>query len=147
MVRQYRVHANRSIMRPLKALYLSLFVLFFRISRWKGRIKSSTASMCVATVDGIVAVTLWAWIQTATHQYVELNRWIFGGAFAALFVVNHFFLVVRGYGVEFEKEFRSFSKGKRIALYLAAVSVVMVAGITFFIIIEDYHQAFHLPRK
>jgi len=136
-----------SYMRPVKELYLSIFVLFYGMSGWEGRLKADTASIGVSVVVGLLAVAFWALIQTATHQYVAFNsRWIFGGAGVAIFVLNNYFLVVRGRGVAFEKQFRSFSKSKRIILYLAAIGFVVAIGIAFYLSVAHYRQTFNIHR-
>src|SRR6201985_1987045 len=139
--------AGNSVMRLLKEAYLSLFVLFFQISRWKGRMKACSASICVSVIEGLLVLTLWGWIQTATHHYVELSSWSVVAAAIAIGGPTDYFLVVRNHGVAFEKQFRSFGKSKRIAMYLAAIGVIIVTGIAFYLSVAAYHQAFGLPKK
>lgn len=138
---------GHSLMRPLKEIYLSLFVLFFRISRWKGRMKVSTASIGVSAVAAFLAFSVYMWISVMSQHQIVTNRWIVGGVGAAIFVVNDYFLSIRGHGIAFEKQFRHFGKSKRIVLYLAAIGIVAATGIAFYLSVADYHQAFNLPRK
>jgi hypothetical protein len=51
-----QVDANHSIMQTLSELYLSIFVLFFRITRSKGRMKFVTASIGTSAVMLCIAV-------------------------------------------------------------------------------------------
>lgn len=134
-------------MQPLKEIYLSLFLLFYRLSLWKGRMKARVASICVGILEFMLVFTIWLWIQIATHEYIQLDRWI---VVASIFLIagpGEYLLVVRGHGIAFEKQFHSFSKSKRIALYLAAIGVVLATGIAFYLTVIGYHQTFNLPSK
>jgi hypothetical protein len=142
-----KADVGHSIMRSLKELYLSIFVLFFRISRWRGSMKARTAAAGLTIVEGLLAVSLSTWVAAATHQLVEVNRWIIGGAFVVLYLLNDQFLVDQGRGVAFEKQFSSFPAAKRTVLYLAAIGIVLATGIALYLSVVDYHQTFTLPRK
>lgn len=135
-------------MRQLKEVYLSIFVLFYRISRWKGRMKASSASFSVSVVEIFLALTMWLWIQLVADRYIELNRWVAAIAVSILIVgSSDYFLYKRGHGIAFERQFLHFSRSKQIALYAAAISIVVVTGVAFFLTVSAYHQAFNLPRK
>lgn len=144
-----RSHANvgYSLIRPLKELYLSIFVLFYGISGWKGRMKAGAASLFVSGVVFFVVLALWAILQTIANQYVAPSRWIVGGAGAAIAMTNDYFLVIRGYGIAFDKRFHNFSKNRRIALYLVAIGMVAATGIAFYLAMSSYHENFHFHRK
>jgi hypothetical protein len=142
-----KTSVGRSVMRPLKEIYLSVFVLFFRISRWRGSMKARTAALGLTVVEGFLAMSFGTWIASAVHQNIEVNRWIIGIAFVVLYSLNDYFLVDQGRGVAFEKQFRNFPSAKRTVLYLAAISIVLATGIVLYLSVVDYHQTFNLPRK
>ncbi len=142
-----KADVGHPIMRSLKELYLSIFVLFYRLSGWDGRMKASTASICVSVVEGVLALTIWSWMQIAIHQYIELNHWLVMIFFFLIAGPGDYFLVVRGHGIAFEKQFYSFSKRKRIALYVSAIGIVVMTGIAFYLSVADYHLTFNLPRR
>jgi len=138
---------GHSIMRSLKEMYLSIFVLFFRISRWRGSMKARTAAGGLTIVEGLLAISLSAWVAAATHQLVEVNRWIIGAAFVVLYLLNDHFLVDQGRGIAFVEQFRSFPAGKRTVLYLAAAGVVLMTGIALYLSVTGYHGVLHLPKR
>ena len=132
-------------MERLKELYLSIFLLFFRISRWEGRMKASSASLGVSVVLIVLALTLWALIQMVIEQNIELNRWMVVPFLILLIAVpSDYYLVIRSHGIAFEKQFRNFSRSKQIGLYLAAITAIVVTGIAFYFTIANYHQTFGL---
>ena len=106
--------------------------------------RASVAAICVSVVEGVLALTLWTWAQTITHQYVELNRWIIVICFFLIAGPGDFFLVTRVHGAAFDKQFRHFDRSKRIALYLAAICVVAATGIAFYLSVAAYHRAFNI---
>jgi hypothetical protein len=131
-------------MHLLKELYLSVFLLFFRITLWKGRMKASMAAICVSVVEGLLALTLWTWVQTITHLDFEPSRWIILFFFLLIAGPGDYFLVVRGHGEAFDKQFQHFGKSKRIALYVAATCVVALTGIAFYLSATAFHRAFNI---
>lgn len=50
-------------MRMLSEVYLSIFVLWFRITRWRGRMKPYTASIMASMVCLLMVSAFWLWIQ------------------------------------------------------------------------------------
>jgi hypothetical protein len=132
-------------MRPLTEIYLSIFVLFFRITRWEGRLKAAAASLFVSLVAFLAILTLWTFLQLVNHQYVVASRWVFGGCGVAVVIVNACFLEIRG--VTFERQFRHFSRKKQLALYLVAIALVAGTFAAFFFAVSFYHEAFHFPRR
>jgi hypothetical protein len=140
--RKSRQGPGGTITRLGKELYLSVFVLLFRISRWKGEFRAYSAALGVAVVEGILVLTFWAWIQTATKHYIEVNKW---ALIIAIFVIvspTNYFLVLRGHGLAFERRFDDFSERKQAALYIAAVCIVVGVGIAFYLSVDSYHRAF-----
>jgi hypothetical protein len=135
----------RSVADRLKELYLTLFVLFFRISRWKGRVKAGTAASGVAIVMWVIFLSVWACVQTVTHNDNIPSRWIVGGAAFLSAIANDYYLVTLGRGVAFEKHFRDFHALKRTVLYLAAISIIVVAGTAFYFSTAAYHHLLGIP--
>lgn len=133
-----------SVWRCLKASYLSVFVLFFRMSGWDGSMKARTAVMCLTVVDFILVLTIWAWLQTTFQFHIEVARWIIGGAALATYFVNDYLLVDRNVGVIFEKEFRHFHTRKQIALLLVAGGAVAAIGVAFYLSVAIYHQSLNI---
>jgi uncharacterized membrane protein YbjE (DUF340 family) len=137
-----QIGAKRSIMRTLSEMYLSIFVLFFRITLWEGRMKSYTASILASMVPLFIAFTFWMSIELATGHELDLNRWVLV-PIAAIFAIYGPSWERRG--IEFEKHFCGFSRNKRIALQLAAAGIVVVTLISFFMVGTEYRSMFHPP--
>jgi len=142
-----RVAAKHLIVRAFIDVYLSLFVLFYRISRWKGRLKASSASLGMMIVEILLAGAIWMWIQMATGRYIELNPWAVIACAVLILAPSDYFLVVRGHGPAFERQFRQLARSKQIALYVVAMSVAVATLVAFFLTIPAYHQVFNLTRK
>jgi hypothetical protein len=150
-----RVDANRSIIRTMSELYLSIFVLWFRITRWKGRMKYITASFGADMVAVFIGLTVWLWFQVMLGYEIDLNAWgghqidlnklaVVAGSLVILYASDFY---LRRHGPEFERHFGSFSRHKRIGLYLAAVSIIVVTGIAFAMVGTEYRAMFHPPGK
>jgi peptidoglycan/LPS O-acetylase OafA/YrhL len=140
-----QIGAKRSIMRTLSEMYLSIFVLFFRITRWKGRMKFITASIGTSAVMLCIAVTFFDIDSNCDWFHMEMNYWVFLAVGLAAYFISNFYL--ERHGLEFEKHLHSFSRDKRIALYLAAAAIIMVTGIAPTMVGNHSHYTFHLLRQ
>jgi|SRR5580700_80088 hypothetical protein len=136
----------RLILRLLKELYLSTFVLLFYISRWKGRMKATSATIGLSAGLLVFVLTLWTWFQLAIHQHVDLGRWTIGGAAVALSATNAYFLDIRGTGPAFERQFRGFPRRKKIVLLLAAGAIFVGNFVWVFLTAPIYQQAFGIHQ-
>ena len=137
------IDANRSIFRGAVELYLSVFVLFYRIAiGWTGRAKTSAAAIGLSVVELLFLMTVWTWIQTVTHTYMHIESWVLVVALLAITAPTDYLVVNRGHGLKFEKEFRRFGIVKQITLYLAAIGIVAAVGLAFFHTVESYHATF-----
>src|ERR1041385_3294162 len=112
---------GRPLMLPLRELYLSIFVLFFRISRWRGDMKARAAAGLLSIIEGSLVASLVMWSEVGMGQHVPMKRWVGGIGFVILYLLNDHFLVDRGRGTAFEQQFRSFRATKQTILYVAAI--------------------------
>jgi hypothetical protein len=92
-----------------------------------------------------IAIAFSISIQIATGYYMEMNYWVFLAVGPAAYFISDFYL--ERHGLEFEKHFHSFSRDKRIALYLAAAAIILVMGIALAMIGNHSRQLFHLLRQ
>jgi hypothetical protein len=137
-----QVDASHPIMRTLSELYLSIFVLFYRITLWRDRMKYIAASIGTSIFTIFPAVAFLISIQLATGYYMDekVAYWTLAGVgFAAIMASNSY---LDRHALEFEKQFRGFSKRKRIGLYLGAVGIMVVTGIVFAIVGTEYREMF-----
>lgn len=135
-----REQKGRSTSRWFKEVYYSVFVLLFRLSRWKGPMRILTASMGVSVLIGMLGVTIWSVVKIATHQHARMSWWVAVVVLGPLFAANHYFLVARGGGTEFEKQFRTFARNKQVGLYFAAILIVIGSVAGLFASIIEYHH-------
>jgi hypothetical protein len=123
-------------MQLLKEIYLTSFVLFFRafktawtpgINAWKG-----VAGVAVAQWLVLVGLDVWIGMISGKRLFGAVDPWAVRLAVVALFVANHFVLVARGKGIEYEREFDNLHRSKRVLL-VTSCSVVILCAIIFFI--------------
>src|SRR5215468_455583 len=117
-------------MGTLKETYLALFVLFFRVG-WKGPpILNWPARRAVGIITMIEAVCvggLFLWMGIMTGQRVHpLLFIILIIPFFAVHQLNRHFLIKKGLGTEFEKQFDDLPRSKRIRLISSAIVVIVV---------------------
>jgi hypothetical protein len=69
----------------------------------------------------------------------QFHQTLAGAGFAAIMASNSY---LDRHAQEFEKQFRAFSKRKRIALDLGAIGIMVVTGIAFAIVGTEYREMF-----
>jgi len=134
------------VSRLAKEIYLSVFVVFFRavalFNTPYGCAQTGVAA--IAYAQWILGLCLFDWMQIMTSRLFDLPTWAAVVILLALYVVNHFFLINRRNGVDFEQQFNSFSMHKRITLRLAALGLFSVIQLFFVVSVSAYHQSFNL---
>jgi hypothetical protein len=130
-----------------KALYLSIFVLFYRLSAHDsigGTAFNSVAG--ITAVQGVLGlnVLLWAEIISGRRGFIEGYILLLLLVWVALYFINSHLLLDRGSGLYFEYEFRSFSKRKRMALLWGATAIVFATTVLFYVSITTYHRVFEI---
>src|ERR1041384_2836485 len=102
--------------RQLKDLYLSIWLLSYRITRWKGQMKAYSASMATITFEGLLAFDCAAWAEIWTRHRL-IQRWEIWLAAVALALTHR---KLDKHGMAFEKKFNLFDDTKRTILYATA---------------------------
>jgi hypothetical protein len=119
----------------LKEIYLSVYVLFFRIGggQWPSHVNADAHKGVagVAVVEGILLITLVDWIQSIAGNF-GIGRWVPGIVGVVIYAINYYFLVIQGNGVAFEKQFGSLPKSKRLTLRLVAVGIFVATLALYF---------------
>lgn len=128
-----------------KDVYLSIFLIFFRLSRWKGEMRSSSASIAVSVILGMLISIVWGEAQIALHERINLNRWLVISGLALAFGLNAH--VLRKAGAKFEQRFRTFAASKQLGLQVAAVLIVVSIVSALFASISSYHRAFGITPR
>ena len=136
-----------SIVRQSKELYLALFVVLFRISRWRATAKVSSAIVGLSVVDSTIALIFFSWVEiVAGRRLGLLNFWFIGIALFPIYFINHYVLIVRGHGMAFERKFNDFAKNRRVALRLIASGLFVITYAALFFTIAVYQQTFHIAQ-
>ena len=130
----------------LQDIYLSIFVLFLKISfgQWpeKSAANAHTGVIGLAIVNGLLALIAFFWIQIETGQRIRLQRWIIAVVLTLPFIYNYYFLIIRRQGYLFEMRFNSFSKEKRIVLLSVAVTAILVIAAALYFVGISYRRVF-----
>ena len=128
--------------RVSRELWLSIFVLFYRISRWKGSMKANSAVAAPAILETLLALSALSWIEIALHQRIDVGKWLIGVFAVVIYWANSHVLVERGSGLKFEREFSGFARVKQLALFFGAVLVTVTIGFFLYFTVTVYRQTF-----
>lgn len=130
----------------LREIYLSIFVVFYRVlgGLWPTEFNADAhkGSTGITFVECLLVFSLFDWMQISIGHRVEINPLIAGIAAATLYFTNNYFLVSRGSGIAFEKQFNHFGLRKRIALRLCGIAVVLAAILSIYVSTTAYRRAF-----
>lgn len=136
-------------MNWIKEVYLSVFVLFFRIGRnsWS---YTNNAAKAVAGITWIqlmllVGVIAWLYYFTGIRLLLAIPRPVFYLSFGIITLVNYYTLVTRQVGTLFESEFSNFEYRRRSLLIAASIAVV-IGSLGFALLSANYVQAYGPAR-
>jgi len=129
-----------------KQIYLSLFVLFFRINKgaWPEYVNADAhkGAAGITLLDLFLALAASNFVQTLTGHQVLFARDTAGIVALSVYFVNWYFFVGRGTGTAFEKEFNGFARKRQIALYLLATAITLATVALLSISVMMYRSAF-----
>jgi hypothetical protein len=94
---------------------------------------SSVVIITLIEVSLLVGIAMWVDVLRGTILIVGIHKFEFTVAFLALGAINHYSLVVRGYGVDFAREFAHFKKSKKVFLVMGCIITILliVASLVF----------------
>ena len=126
----------------LRKLYLTIFVIFFRLGagQWPSHINADAHKgvVGIASTEAILVVCMIFWLRGWTGHGLALNSWQLWGLVLLPFLLNHYFLVAKGYGVSFEREFDFLKQREKSLLYSEALGIlVATAAIAYFTILAN----------
>lgn len=138
--------------RFLKELYLTVFALGFKSgsSSWSPRINAGKGVFGIAVIEGLILTSAVAWIEMSFETRFLLNtgKWTMGVVFVVLYYGNYYFLVTRGYGIRFEREFSRLEQTRKSVLIVGFILLLLITIALFYFSITDYQQFFHIiPQK
>lgn len=135
---------GQSILRTLEELHLSLFLIMFRITRWKGRMKINVASMYVGAVEGMLIISMWFWFQILVDRIIYVSDIVLVSIVCVWFIFSDHYLVRLGRGVAFDKSFGKYDKSRQMIL-LTASAIISIASVASVIVSNmTYDQVFHI---
>jgi hypothetical protein len=125
----------------VRELYFSVFMLFYSYfsSRWSRHMNAVKGATGVSFIEGLLFLSVGGWVEMIRHSHLPLDRGILVLISLAIYAGNIYMLVIRGHGIAFELEFRNFRKSKRMALYAAAIVVILVTAGIFCLSAINYH--------
>jgi uncharacterized membrane protein YidH (DUF202 family) len=130
------------MIRFFKEVYLTGYVIIFRISRVKDiAYKAGAAIGFVTLIESLFLIGIDNCIEMFLNKKVILSKPAVWLALFALFLINVYFLFFRRYGTKFEREFDNIKKSRRIILVVSCV-VVVVAVIVFCIFSSIAYRRF-----
>jgi hypothetical protein len=136
---------NSSVGSIAKDLYLSTFVLFYRLNagQWPARMNADThkAVVTLSFIDFLLVFSAVTLFRLFTGHETRLNPWVGTVSLIPILMVNYYYLVIRGHGLAFERKFDKFHKQKRTILRAGAICVVVAVFTGFFLSVEAYHRA------
>lgn len=122
-------------MQTLKELYLTVFVLFFRFAKqsWSDHTNACKGAAGITLFQWTLLGSAILWISAFTGTDISgLSKLTFYILCFGSYLLNYRFLVLRGYGMEFERAFGHFEARKRRLLIIGGlVLVVLSYGVAF----------------
>jgi hypothetical protein len=134
----------------IKDIYLTVFVLFFRIGQNSWSFQSNAAKG-VAGVSWfqfmlLIGFTAWLYYATGSKLLLRVPPAAFYILFGIVCLVNYYALVTRGYGTKFESEFQTFGSRRRSLLIASGIGAITLSmGFAFFS--AFYAHAYGLPAN
>ena len=111
-------------------IYLSVFVLFFRIGQnsWSPMTNTAKAVGGVTWLQFTFLVGLIAWLYyfTGDRLLLSMSRPTGYILFGIIYLLNYYLLVTRHAGTRFELDFRVFAYRRRFTLLTASIALVII---------------------
>jgi energy-coupling factor transporter transmembrane protein EcfT len=121
------------MIRLVKEIYLTAFVIIFRLSRAKDIAYRAGGAIAVITVvECLILIGISGYLEKFLGKTYLISKPIFYIGFFAIVFVNGYFLFFRGNGIKFNQEFDGLEKSRRVVLVVSCALLVM-AAIAFFI--------------
>jgi len=140
------------VIQFFKELYLTCFTILFKIPGGTPRSKAVSAVTAIAVIEGLFLAGITSWIDIfmgtrfllSDSNSLPSSKLVILLFFLALCFANNRFLVTRGHGIKFEREFNNLKKTRKILLVTSCCGLVL-ATIAFFLYSRfAYRRFFHL---
>jgi hypothetical protein len=113
----------------IKTIYLGMFLVLFKSSRWptpEANARISAAFLTLIEFFAILGIACWVDILLGTKAMSDFPKWSVFVFFLVLCIPNYHVLISKGYGARYVDEFAHFSKLKQWFLLLIC-AIMMIA--------------------
>jgi hypothetical protein len=130
------------MLRLLKEIYLTAFVVLSRIGAWAPRTNAAISAGAITVIEICLLIGVVGWVEmviAGPKSSLHIPRLEAFVASVGLYAANYYPLIICGYGTTFEREFTSLKRSRRVFLVASSV-VMMLAAIAFFIFSAVVHR-------
>jgi hypothetical protein len=123
------------MIRFFQEIYLTGFVVTFRVSRARNIVyKAGGAIAAITVIEWFILVGILGCIGMflGTKVLIYVPKPLILIAYFALFFLNQYILFIRRYGIEYEREFDRLDKSRK-TLLKASCAILALGAIVFFI--------------
>lgn len=122
------------MIRFFKELYLTAYVLLYRIPGGTTYVKTTQAATIIMLIEWLMLAEIGSCIAilSGTRFLIFSSKLLMLISGLALYYPNYRILVIRGHGIKFEREFNNLKKSRRILLVVSC-AVLLLATIAFWI--------------
>jgi hypothetical protein len=127
------VRADPFMFRFFKELYLTGFIIIFKVSRAKNiAYKAGGAIGFITVIEWLILLGISSYMEMFVGKMFLFSKPVILIAFLALFFLNQYILFIRGYGIKFEREFDKLEKSRKILL-IVSCAILALSAIVFFV--------------
>ena len=127
------------MIRLLKELYFAMFTFGFRCRApqklgggWGPEVDGIKGAAVPGFTMYVIYSNVLSWFEISVGRifYIDSSRWIENTVGMAFFFANYYFLVIRGHGIKFEREFTHLKKLRKVLL-LVGCALILLATVVF----------------
>jgi len=124
-------------METLREVYLTVFVLFFRIGQhsWSVTTNAAKGAAGITWLQFMLLITGSAWLYffTGDRRLITISSPLFYVSFGAIYLLNYYTLVARQTGLRFESAFKTMRSRHRSLLVVTGVGFIVFSfGLALF---------------
>jgi len=116
-------------MERLREVYLTVFVLFFRIGQhsWSATTNAAKGAAGITWLQFMLLITVAAWLYffTGDRRLITISSPLFYVLFGAIYLLNYYTLVARQTGLRFESAFKTMGSRHRSLLVVTSVGFIV----------------------
>ena len=131
------------MVKLIKEIYLTAFVIFLKIGGWGPQTNASAAVALLSLLElsFVSGIACWIDVNEKIKILTSSRKPLVVVAYFVLCAVNYYPIIIRGYGMIFDQEFQHFKKSKKTALVAGSLLVVL-SIIAFFLYAGMAHRRY-----